>query len=218
MRNLVLLLMVIAVMGMSGCAGKLMRPVEPAQMDETVKADEAAIVFFRSTTFGGAIQAPIVEADEGGNLTFVAVISAKTKYLHRTTPGRHLYVIGGESSAILEANMEAGKTYYTYIAPYPGFWKARFVFVPVQDTSNEKFINNFSQCMFVQNTQRGKGWFMKNMPSLQQKYASALKRYNETTAEDNSLFGKRIIKPEYGTNTPVQSLPRSTGNVEDERG
>ena len=204
MRNFVLLLIIIAAMGMTGCASKHMQPVDPAQVDATVKPDEAVIVFFRSTIFGGGIQSPVIDADEDGKVRFVAVVSAKTKYLHRTTPGRHLYVVGGESSAMLEANMEAGKTYYAYIAPYPGFFKARFVFVPVQNTADEKFRKNLSECSWVQNTPSGQTWFEKNRTSLQSKYTDALKIYKETTAEDNSMFGKKIIKPEYGTTTPVQ--------------
>jgi len=204
MRCFVLLLTVLSAVGMTGCASKLMEPVDPAALNVNLHPDEAAIVIFRSTLFGGAIQAPVLEADESGNLNFVAVISAKTKYLHRTAPGRHFYVVGGESSAILEANMEAGKTYYAYVAPYPGFFKARFVFVPVQNADNEKFKNNLAECKWVQNTPSGKVWFTDNMQSLKQKYADALKRHQEATAEDNSMFGKKILKPEYGTHTPIQ--------------
>ncbi len=199
MRRLLLIFAAVLCLGMTGCASKLMQPVDPAAMNDTVQPDEAGIVFFRATTFGGAIQAPIIEASEGGKLNFVAIVSAGKKYLHRTTPGKHLYVVGGESSEMLEADMDAGKTYYVYVSPRMGWVKARFVFMPVPNASDEAFKKDLAWCDWVQNTPEGQAWFSDNLPSLQAKYADAQKEHNEAKPED-----KKVIKPEYGTLTPVR--------------
>ena len=202
MRKFFILLMVIASMGMTACSSSLMQPVRPADMNklnEPVKSNETVIVFFRSSFFGGAVQAPIIEVSEDGKMSFVAIMSSGTKYLHRTTPGKHLYVVGGESSELLEANMERGKTYYTYISPRLGFMKARFVFVPVPDTADKSFIKDLASCNWVLSTPGGEKWFQDNLKSLQSKATEALKEYQEAKPER-----RKTIKPEYGTNTPVR--------------
>ncbi len=194
-----MVLAVFSCLGMTGCASKLMQPADPAAVHATVDADESAVVFFRATSFGGAIQAPVIEAAEDGALRYVAVISAKTKYLHRTTPGKHLYVVGGESGEMLEADLEAGKVSYVYVSPRMGWWKARFVFVPVPDTADETFRKDLAWCGWVQNTPEGQKWFLDNLPSLQAKYADARKEHRDAKPEE-----KKILKPEYGTAAPVR--------------
>jgi hypothetical protein len=197
MRKLMLILLIAASLGM-GCANKLMQPIESATIDGAVGPNETVIVFFRATSFGGAVQAPVIEASEDGALSYVAVISAGKKYLHRTTPGKHLYIVGGESSEMLEADMEGGKTYYTYVSPRMGIWKARFVFVPVSNTSSEEFKKDVAWCNWVQNTPDGQAWFLDNLPSLQSKYAEALKKHQEATPDK-----RKTLKPEHGAAVPV---------------
>ncbi len=199
MRKLVLFFMVVMCAGMMGCASKFMQPVDPAAMNTAVSQDESVIVFFRATSVGGGIQAPVIEASEDGKLSYVAIVSAATKYLHRTTPGKHLYVVGGESSEMLEADMEAGKTYYAYVSPRMGWWKARFAFVPVPDATDESFKKDLAWCKWVQNTPGGETWFQDNLPSLQTKYTDALKEHQEAKPED-----KKIIRPEHGSTLPAK--------------
>ncbi len=199
MRKIVLALMMGLCMGMTGCASKLMQPIDHAAMNDTVQQYETGIVFFRATSFGGAVQAPIVEATEDGTLSFVAVVSAGKKYLHRTTPGKHLYVVGGESSDLLEANMEAGKTYYVYISPHIGWVKARFAFDPVKNVADGTFRKDLAWCDWVANTPEGAKWFTDNLPSLQTKYADAKKEHAEAKPED-----RKVVKPEYGSLVPVK--------------
>lgn len=199
MRKTLLFLVGVAFLGLTGCASKLMQPVTPAAMNDSVSLNESAIVFFRATNFGGAIQAPVIEAAEDGKINFVAVVSAATKYLHRTSPGKHLYVVGGESSEMLEADMEAGKTYYAYVSPRMGLWKARFVFTPVPDVTDESFKKDLAWCNWVQNTPDGEQWFLENQQSLREKCADALKEHQEAKLED-----KKRVLPGYGSPVPVR--------------
>lgn len=185
--------MLIAAMGLIGCRKQHMQGVRPAEMNEIVKSDETAIVFFRSAkSLGRKVQAPIIEANEDGNLSYIAVINSRYKYLHRTTPGKHMYFIGSigdNSNKMLEANMEAGKTYYVDISPQFG----GIAFVPVLNIADESFKKALASCRWVKNRPSAQAWFLDNLPSLQKKYTSAL------------LMGSPIaINPEYGSDTPVQ--------------
>jgi PBP1b-binding outer membrane lipoprotein LpoB len=72
----------------NGCASKHMRAVNLSETDMKLAQDEAAIVFFRPTILGDAIQAPIAESMDN-DLKFVAIVSAKSKVFYKTTPGKH---------------------------------------------------------------------------------------------------------------------------------
>lgn len=196
MRKLFLLLLGIAVMVMAGCASSLMQRVDPGQMSEMVKSDEAAIVFFRPNLAGGGIQSYVIEGNEDGNVNFVAVISSRTKYLHRTTPGRHLYFVGrvGGFGQMLEANLEAGKTYYAYI-----FLGLLMGVIPVSDPSDEALKKYLASCNWVQNTPEGQDWFQTSLPSLQGAYTKALTAHQAAAPE-----AKALMLPEYGTDTPLR--------------
>jgi len=216
MRKFVLFLMVIASMGMTGCAGtKLMQPIDHAQVNETVNSDEAVIVFFRPPMFRGrALNPGLIEVGEKEKLSFVAIMSNGTKYIHRTTPGKHQYfwsttsILGPIVSYPLEANIEAGKIYYTGVfGDNP--------FTPVINVSDETFKKDFASCDWVQNTPDGQQWFDKNIKSLQDKYTQMRIAQGDETAKVKIVSYHKdgtkseseidmIIKPEYGTNTPVR--------------
>lgn len=196
MRRFVLILMAIACMGIMGCGGtKHMQPVDPAGMSaiyDTVNPDEAVIVFFRPWSVAGQMYNPaLVEADESGNLSFVAVMSNGTKYHHRTTPGKHQYfrsaqsIGGGLVSCILAGDLEGGKTYYVHAFDGPEL-------TPVMASSNDALIKDLNSCDWVEATPTAQNWFNDNLPSLKNKYTQARGK------------GVILIKPEYGTATPVR--------------
>jgi hypothetical protein len=196
MRKFLMIMAVAACLGLTGCAGsKLMQPVDPAAMPSTLSQDESAIVFFRATHFGGAVQAPVADVTDD-KLEHVAVVSAKMKVLHKTAPGKHFYLVGGESSELLEADLEGGKIYYVYISPRLGWWKARFVFVPVtkKDLETDRFKEDLAWCEWHTNAPEAEAWFRDNLPSMKAKRADAYKRHNEANAED-----RKILRPEDGT-------------------
>jgi hypothetical protein len=162
--------------------------------------DETHVVFLRATNFGGVVQAPVVE-EVNGKLAFVAVVSARMKVLHKTTPGQHAYVVGGESSAMLEADLDGGKTYYIKVTPHFGIWKARFTLDPVteQEAAAPEFKNDFDQCRWYENGPETQAWFTENLSSLQDKYADALKKFQNEAPEKKS-----VLRREYGVLKPLR--------------
>ncbi|MDR2726065.1 MAG: hypothetical protein LBC90_08455 [Candidatus Adiutrix sp.] len=206
MRNLVLLLVIIASVGMAGCAGqsKLMQPV--ATINETVNPNEAGIVFLRYAAVGGFgtfSQIPIIEASPDGKLSFVGILSPNTKLYHRTTPGRHIYFLGNVglnviTAPIMEANLEAGAIYYSsafVIENYGLLPSGEFIPFNLNEADGLKTLKSqLSACRWVQNTPQGQDWFLANLPSLEEKY----NKYQKTKQEN-----RKVIKPEYGTKTPI---------------
>jgi hypothetical protein len=139
----------------------------------------------------------------GGQLKFVGIVSAGMKVLHKTTPGKRFYMVSGENAELLEAELAGGKTYYVYVSPRLGFWRSRFVFVPVTDKelATDSFRNDLAWCKWHENKPEGNEWFVANLPSLQAKYTDALEQYQKAGPEE-----RKVIKPVYGTAVPVDSM------------
>jgi len=175
MRKIILVLMTAAVCAvLAGCASKHMEVATIGQNENVLADDQAAIVFFRDTSFGGAIQAPVVEA-KGADVSFVGIISANTKLLHKTTHGKHIYVVGGESSSMLEADLAPQKFYYVRVDPKMGFAKARFAFEPVL-VADEKLQKALSGCTWVTSGATAQAWFNENKESMKGKAESAAEK------------------------------------------
>jgi hypothetical protein len=177
----------------------LIQPIDPVSVDTAVSQDESAIVFFRATSFGGAVQAPVLEVNEDGSLKFVTIVSAGAKLLHKTTPGKHLYLIDGEFGYFLEADLEGGKTYYSYITPKFGWWRARFLFAPVRNPDDATFRKDFAWCEWYANKPEGQQWFVKAKGNLEKRYSDIIEEYADSPAED-----KTFMLPEYGRTMPVK--------------
>lgn len=195
--TLVLLALVLA-SSVSGCASKLMQPADPVLAEMQPGPDAAKIVFFRSTSFGGAVQAFLCE-EKDGELAFVAIVSAGAKVAHTTTPGKHVYLTGAENGKLMEADLEGGKTYYAYVSPRMGWWKARFVFEPVtrETLTTEDFRKDLAWCDWREPNPEGREWFAANLPSLREKYAEALEDFGKNPEE------RKLLRPEDGAGVPV---------------
>ncbi|MDR2695271.1 MAG: hypothetical protein LBC79_02690 [Deltaproteobacteria bacterium] len=168
MRKVMLALAVVAVyVALAGCASKHMETATIGQNEDALADNQSAIIFFRDTSFGGAIQAPLVES-RGANVEFVGIISANTKLLHKTTPGKHLFIVSGESSNMLEADLAPKKFYYVRVDPKLGFAKARFAFEPVS-VADEKLQKALSGCTWVTSGATAQAWFNENQASMQSK-------------------------------------------------
>jgi hypothetical protein len=120
--------------------------------------------------------------------------------LYKTTPGEHTYVVGGEDSNLLKAELDGGKVYYVKVEPHFGLWKARFTLDPVtaQQTGSPEFKKEFGRCKWYENGPDTQKWFQDNIESLRLKYEESLKDYNAAKLED-----RPIIKPEYGIVEPL---------------
>ncbi|MBX2801067.1 MAG: DUF2846 domain-containing protein [Myxococcales bacterium] len=92
-------------------------PIEPS-------ADEAVLVFFRPSKYGGNKPAVV-----DGNGTIVAQMVGKSHFVHRVAPGEHTFTVWGEATPTLKATVEAGEIYYVKMDSSMGAWTARFPMV-----------------------------------------------------------------------------------------
>lgn len=178
----------------TGCASKHMQPVSVTPTMAQLSENQSAVIFFRDTSFGGAIQAPIAEASQN-DLLFVGIVSANSRILHKTTPGKHLYVIGGEGSSLLEADLAPGKFHYVLVNPKMGMWKARFELVPINnvDAASEKFRKDVASCAWYAAKPEAAQWFANHKQSMWDKLDNAIKKHDVAQIQD-----KRIMYTSFG--------------------
>lgn len=152
----------------SGCASKLMNPVNEGYT--TVQDNKANVIFFRSSSFGGAIQAPIAE-DASNGVNFVGISSMDTKIQYKVEPGEHTFVVSGESAQIVKGVLAANKNYYVRISPRIGVWKARFhpnVVTP-EELAKESVQKEIRNCKLVAPNTLGQDWFAEHRMDLIEK-------------------------------------------------
>ena len=170
----------IAMMAFAGCAGKAvhMQVVPKEQAAYAPTQEEALMVFMRPSGMAYAIQSSLFEiVDEKPEL--VGIVAAKKKIAYKSKPGKHLFMVVGESADFMEADVEAGKVYLSVVRPRMGAWKARFSLDPVHrneyDAKPADFNKWLDDCEWVANTPESHQWAKENSPSILAKYT---KYYN----------------------------------------
>jgi len=157
-----------------GCAGTV-KHMQEVPGNPALKPDpgKALVVFMRPSGMGFAIQSSVFEV-VGENPVLVGIVAAKTKVAYQTSPGKHLFMVVGESADFMSADLEAGKAYYALVTPRMGVWKARFSLKPVarEELSSGDFTGWVSGTRLVENTPASNAWAESNMEDLRSKRAS----------------------------------------------
>ena len=116
---------------LSSCAGSSSF-MKPATERASLTKDKAVVRFMRPSSFGFGININVLDGEKSiGNSV------AKSQFDYGADPGRHLFIASAENQDYLEADLEAGKTYYVFTNIYPGFWRARVAFEPVTRGSKD---------------------------------------------------------------------------------
>jgi hypothetical protein len=170
----VILLLIVS----TGCASKHMSIVPKEKASYSPKPGKALLVFMRPSVFGGAIQSSVFRV-ASGTPEFVGIVSSQTKVAYYTDPGKHLFMVVGESADFMEANLQEGKTYYSLVTPRVGFWKARFSLRPVhqEQLKSKQFSDWYESCEWAENTPASYGWAKKNMDSIHEKMADNITKW-----------------------------------------
>ena len=127
-KHLTMVLFLITIIGY-GCAGssQYMQKAQPLTHPDP---DKAVVYFMRPSGIGFAINFQIWDGDH-----FIGLSQAKSYFGYQCEPGKHLFIGIAENKRGLEANLEAGKTYYALTQVKMGGWRARMAFIPVTRSS-----------------------------------------------------------------------------------
>ena len=125
MRTFPKLMVLLVVLLVGGCAGtsQYMRKAEPP----TGPPPEKALVYFmRPSGMGFAVHFQIWDGHQ-----LIGLSQAKSYFAYPCDPGKHLFIGIAENKRGVEAELEAGKSYYVLTQVKMGAWRARMAFIPV---------------------------------------------------------------------------------------
>ena len=173
---------------MTSCAGSS-KYMNPSDSILSPSSDKAVVRFMRPSGFGFAINFNVLDGEK-----VIGNSVAKSQFDYIADPGKHLFLATAENKVFLEADLEAGKTYYVITRVYPGAWYARVAFAAVNKGSEhwdhvleyEKTLNKLRP-----NQNLLKQWEDANKPKI----VTLLDEY-ETTWKDKYDWEK--LNPEDG--------------------
>ncbi len=177
------------------CAGtsKYMRDVADPDIAYAPAANEVIVVFMRPSTFAFAIQSGVFDVTTEQN-ELIGIVSAKKKLAYRTRPGKHLFMVTGETADFMQADLRAGKTYYALVNPRMGAWKARFSLAAVhKDIEPDKLNEWKNSSTWVETTEATRQWAKENTGSIQRKRDGNIEKWMGKPAA-----GKPTLAPEDG--------------------
>ena len=118
--------LLIVLLMMFGCAGSSQYMRKTAPPVGGPSPEKALVYFMRPSGFGFAINFQIWDSRE-----LIGLAQAKSFFVYECDPGKHLFIGLAENKRAVEAELEAGKSYYILTQVKMGAWKARMGFVPV---------------------------------------------------------------------------------------
>jgi hypothetical protein len=160
----------LAAVGVMGCGhhgAKGMTVVPTA--NTTAATSEAVVVFVRPSNFGGAIQSEVFEVPEGQPAQLIGILGAKKKLVYRTTPGRHMFMIVGESADFMDSQLEGGKLYYAEGIVRMGVWKARFSLKPLHPADKADLDKWLAASEWVEMNADSATWMQANAADIEAK-------------------------------------------------
>ncbi len=98
----------------------------PSAIQLAPTSAKALVRFIRPSGMGFAQEFNLFDGSR-----LIGNIVAKSQFDYLADPGRHVFMTTAENKAFLDAELDAGKTYYVLLRIYPGAWRARAAFVPV---------------------------------------------------------------------------------------
>jgi hypothetical protein len=191
----------------AACAGKqFSAEVANPQVVATPAPDKSLLIIMRPSVLGGAISSPVFDVT-GGEPKLIGMPTAKSKFAYQVEPGKKRLMVVGESADFLEADVEAGKTYYAVVTPRVGVWKARFSLRPIKQTNCPKaaefqfdskdFAEWDSSSKFIELIPAADGWMQDNLSDVKQKQAEYSPKWDAKPAEEKICYSiaKEDAKP-----------------------
>lgn len=166
--------------------------LEAAEQHPRPTADTALVVFLRASFYGAAIQSTVYEVEDDGQ-RFLGIVSNKTRVATRVKPGPHRFMVLAENADFLEADVEAGKTYYVLVSPRVGMWKARFSLLPVRNDAaaennvhSDDFRKWMEQTTLVEIGPEAEAWYREHEASVDAKRAKYLVKWERMLPRDKA--------------------------------
>jgi|GEM_PF-5279346 len=187
-----ILLSLMAVAFLSGCASSKMMVLEPTKINFEPPQGQSSIIFMRPAAPGFAVQASVFDVTSG-QPEFIGIVSNTTRIKHVSEPGVYRFAVVSEAAKFMDVTMQADKNYLARVSPRFGLWKARFALEAVTGTKEETLDKECGSCDWVSNTPASNQWAEENMLSIKQKIDEYMPDF-EKDAEKEVLKASDFIK------------------------
>lgn len=164
----------------------------PTDPPGAAPADAAVVVFMRPSSYGAAIKSSVYDVTDGKQ-EFIGIVSHKDKVAYRVAPGKHLFMVVAENGDFLDADLQAGKTYYAVVSPRMGVWKARFSLLPVHtdptaefNTSTVEFAKWMEKTNWVKRGPAADAWYAEHQADVAKKREKYLRNWNARSDADKA--------------------------------
>lgn len=179
-------------LAMIGCAGKVknMQPASANSIKTVPDKGKSMVVFLRPSTMGFGVQSSVFEMKDTKPY-LAGIVAAKKKVAYQLEPGKHLFMVVGESGDFMSANLKPNKTYYALVTPRMGAWKARFSLKPIHsgELNSPQFQKWLNSCEWVKKSPASISWANSNSDSIRSKYAGY---YGKWMSKDSSKRPKLL--------------------------
>jgi hypothetical protein len=165
----------------SGCASiKYMKEMPAGSAVQAPRSGKAVVVFMRSTFLGKAITASVFEI-KNDNPELVGLVANDTKQAYEVNPGRHLFMVVSESADYMSADLAPNRTYYAFVTPRMGAFRARFSLAAVTRGGNlsKEAQSCLKDCRLVVKTSESEAWARENMSDIRSKHQENYPRWNQ---------------------------------------
>jgi hypothetical protein len=181
------------VLMLGGCQSSLMtKSGSKAATVAPAVVEEATVVFMRPSVMGGAIQSSVYDVT-GGQTRFGGIVSSKTAVQMHVPAGDHLFMVVGENADFMNAALDPGKTYYVWVRPRMGVWKARFSLIPIHNDANAKYnlqSKDFADWKhdseLVDKTPAADAWYESHKRDIESKRVDYMKKWDKMDAENKA--------------------------------
>jgi len=168
---------------------------------ESNKGSAAEVIFMRSSFVGAAIKTTVYDVTDA-ETRFLGILKNKQKISYNVPAGKYVFMVVSEAADFMEAEVSAGKTYYSIITPRAGAWKARFSMFPIRTDGTTKFntdSKDFSKwkkkTKLTTLNDKSLAWFEKHKASVESKREKYWPVWQQKAAED---LAARTINPDDG--------------------
>lgn len=175
---------------LSGCAGwkDYMREVPPDKANYAPTPETGVIVFMRPSGYESHVQSNVFDVTSD-SAQLVGIVAAKKRLAHIVKPGSYRFMVvgvaAGGAADFMDAEIQAGETYYAFVTPRDVFLFVRFSLRPIhmEDLGkNTDWMKCNANCAWVELSPKAEQWAMDNMQDI------------ETTRKE--YFAKWMEKPE----------------------
>ena len=157
-----------------------------------LESGKAMVVFIRPAGYGNGVASSLYEI-EGARPRILGIMYYNERMAMQFAPGPHRFMAHGSNSTFLDADLQAGKTYYVFVRSEVGRWKASFTLVPLRSAEggdlsvhSPHFRKWMSRAQWMEKTAQADAWFSAHEAELTSDMQTAL----NATGDDATPIGQ----------------------------